>query len=59
MENDAAKLRYLQRCNMTSQPYTKSLIAKPCGVVDVIGESTLNDMFIKSVDPSIINSRRI
>lgn len=56
--NEAAITRYVQPPNMTPQECAKDLISKSCKVADVNDESSLNDMFIESVDMPICYSLR-
>lgn len=49
----------IQPSNMTLKQYTDDLFAESCKVADVYDDSTLKDVFIKGVDPSIKHSLRI
>lgn len=57
-EYDASILRNKQTSSLTTQQYTDDTIAKSCKVVDVYDESTLNDVILKGIDPSIRHSLR-
>lgn len=53
-----ATLRYMQQNNMTPQQYTKNRVPNSCKVAYVGTEETTNDIFIESVDTSILHSLR-
>lgn len=54
--HDDTILRYMQPSTLTEQQYAGDNIAKLCKVADVYDKSTVNDVFIESVDSSIQHS---
>lgn len=52
-EYDAWFIPYIQPLRITSQRYVNHAIAKSCKCGRWYDESTLNDVYIESVDPSI------
>lgn len=58
VKNDAAILWYVQPPNMTAQQFPDNSITRSSKVADVYNESTLNDVFNKSVDASFRHSLR-
>lgn len=55
-EMNSRILRHTQRANMTPMQFASDLHAKSCKVADIYAESSLKDIFIEGVDPSICHS---
>lgn len=57
-EMDSKILRYSEQAYMTFMRYADDLHGKSCKVANVFDESTLNYIFIESVNPSVFQSLR-